>query len=212
MNLPNRITLCRIALIPLFVFFFMADFIPYGKLVAALIFATACFTDFLDGHIARSRGLVTNLGKFLDPIADKILVMTGIILVVSLGITPHVGDKIAAIIYPSYVGIIAAIIILAREFIVSAFRQVAAARNIVIAADMYGKVKAVFQFIMLIYYFLYAFVIEEFYNANVAGWVTANAVLSIVGYVLIAITVILTIVSGWKYISNNKKVLADEQK
>ncbi len=85
MNLPNKITTVRIILIPIFVFFYMADFIPggYGKLAAALIFAIACLTDFLDGKIARSRGLVTNLGKFLDPIADKLLVMAGIILLVA---------------------------------------------------------------------------------------------------------------------------------
>lgn len=209
MNLPNKITLCRICLIPLFVFFFMADFIPYGKLVATILFMTACFTDFLDGKIARSRGLVTNLGKFLDPIADKVLVMSGILLVVAYPIVPHIGTAVQPIIYPTYIGIIAGIIILARELIISAFRQIAATKNVVLAADMYGKVKAVFQFITLIFYFVYAFVIEEFYNGTVEAWKTANAVLSIVGYVLLAITVIMTIVSGIKYITNNKQVLKD---
>lgn len=217
MNLPNRITVCRLCLIPLFVFFYMADFIPYGKLIATLIFATACFTDFLDGKIARKRGLVTNLGKFLDPIADKVLVMAGILLVVACPITPHYLSGVASpsnmvympAIMPYYVGIVAAIIILARELIISAFRQVAATKNVVLAADMYGKVKAVFQFITLIFYFIYAFVIEEFYDANVQAWKTANAALNIIGYVLLAITVIMTFVSAWKYISNNRQVLKD---
>lgn len=209
MNLPNKITTIRICLIPIFVFFYMADFIPggYGKLVAAVIFAVACLTDFVDGKIARKRGLVTNLGKFLDPIADKVLVMTGLILIVAYPVTANGGDfSSLPVIVPSYIGVIAAVIILARELIVSAFRQVAATRNIVLAADMYGKVKATFQFVTLIYYFVFAFLIQGCYPA-IEG--AANTVLNIVGYVLLAITVILTIISGWKYIANNFKVLKE---
>ncbi|MBR1890161.1 MAG: CDP-diacylglycerol--glycerol-3-phosphate 3-phosphatidyltransferase [Clostridia bacterium] len=212
MNLPNKITTVRLALIPLFVFFYMADFIPggWGKLVAAFIFAVACFTDFLDGKIARSRGLVTNLGKFLDPIADKCLVMAGLLLAVAYPVTANGGARAAMpIIIPEYIGVVAAIIILARELIISAFRQVAATRNIVLAADMYGKVKAVFQFLTLIFYFVYAFIVQGYYYA-IEG--TANTVLNIVGYVFLAITVIMTIVSGWKYIANNIQVLKEEKK
>ena len=112
------------------------------------------------------------------------------------------------IIMPHYIGVIAVVIILARELIISAFRQIAATRNIVLAADMYGKVKAVFQFITLIYYFSYAFVVQGYYYA-IDG--TINGILNIVGYVLLAITVIMTIISGWKYISNNRKVLKEEK-
>ena len=210
MNLPNKITLCRICLIPLFVFFFLADFVPYGKLIAACLFAIACFTDFLDGNIARKRGLVTNMGKFLDPIADKVLVMAGLIVAIACPITANGGVNPAQpILGPSWVGIVAVVIILAREFVVSAFRQIAATKKLVLAADMYGKVKAVFQFITLIYYFVYAFIVEEFYYA-IAG--TANTVLGIVGYVFLAITVILTIISGVKYIVGNKQVFKDEPK
>jgi len=209
MNLPNKLSTLRICLIPFFVFFYMADFVPYGKLIATIIFMGACFTDFLDGHIARSRGLITNLGKFLDSIADKILVMAGIILIVAWPVKPYVGTVEAPIIFPTYVGIVAAIIILARELIISAFRQIAASKNVILAADMYGKVKAVFQFITLIFYFIYAFIVETFYDANVAGWKTANAALGIAGYVLLAITVVMTIVSGIKYITGNKKVLKE---
>ena len=209
MNLPNKITRLSLQLIPVFVFFYMADFIPYGKLVATIVFAAACLTDFIDGKIARSRGLVTNLGKFLDPIADKVLVMAGLLLLIAYPIVPNAGTEVAPAIMPQYVGIIAAIIILARELIISAFRQVAATKNVVLAADMYGKVKAVFQFITLIFYFVYAFVIEEFYNAGSQAWLAANTVLNIIGYVLLAVTVIMTIVSAWKYISNNRQVLKD---
>ena len=212
MNLPNKITTVRIILIPIFVFFYMADFIPggYGKLAAALSFAIACLTDFLDGKIARSRGLVTNLGKFLDPIADKLLVMAGIILLVAYPVPANGGSfSSLPVLLPSYIGCAAAIIILARELIISAFRQIAATRNIVLAADMYGKVKATFQFITLLYYFVFAFLIQGFYP-SIEG--VANTVLSIVGYVLLAITVIMTIISGWKYIANNIQVLKEEKK
>ncbi len=209
MNLPNKITLCRIILIPIFIFFYLASFIPYGKLVAIFVFALSCFTDFLDGNIARKRGLVTNLGKFLDPIADKVLVMSGLILLVAVPIVPNGGSGVPVpAIFPTYVGTVACIIILAREFIVSAFRQLAATRNLVLAADIYGKVKTCFQFATLIFYFVYAFIVEEFYYA-IAG--TANTVLSVVGYVLLAATVIMTIVSGTKYIVSNKKVFKDEK-
>lgn len=218
MNLPNKITCVRLALIPIFVFFYMADFIPYGKLVATFVFVIASLTDFVDGKIARSRGLVTNLGKFLDPIADKVLVMAGLLLLIACPVVTNGSPALSelpdgmtyeAAIMPSYVGIVAAIIILARELIVSAFRQIAATKNVVLAADIYGKVKTVFQFITLIFYFVYAFVIEEFYNAGSQAWLTANTVLNIIGYVLLAVTVIMTIVSAWKYISNNRQVLKD---
>lgn len=208
MNLPNKISCVRLALIPLFVFFFLADFIPYGKLIATVVFAIACFTDFLDGHIARSRNLVTNVGKFLDSIADKVLVMAGLLCLIASPIVPNGGTLVAPTIFPVYVGIIAGVVILAREFIISAFRQVAASRNVILAADIYGKVKAVFQFVTLIYYFVLAFLIEEFYYA-IAG--TAMTILSVVGYVFLAITVVMTIVSAWKYIANNVKVLKDSE-
>ncbi len=210
MNLPNRITVARICMIPLFVFFYMADFIPggYGKLAAVLVFAAASFTDFLDGKIARKRGLVTNLGKFLDPIADKVLVMAGLILICAYPIVPNGGTVVAPAITPEYIGITFAIIVLARELIVSAFRLIAASKNFVIAADMYGKVKTVFQMITLIFYFVLAFLIQGFYS-NIAG--TAFTVLCIIGYVLIAITTILTIISGFNYIWKNRQVFKDEK-
>lgn len=211
MNLPNRITVARICLIPLVIFFYMADFIPggYGKLVAALIFALASFTDFLDGHIARKRGLVTNLGKFLDPIADKVLVMAGLILICCYPVPAYGGEKAAmAIITPEYIGVIFAVILLARELIISAFRQIAATKNVVMAADMYGKVKTTFQLITIIYYFILSFLVQGFYS-SIAG--TAWTVLCIIGYVLLAVSVIMTILSGVNYVWKNRQVLKDEK-
>ena len=208
MNLPNRISVCRILLIPIFVFFYLATFIPYGKLVALLIFALACFTDFLDGYIARSRGLVTTLGKFLDSIADKILVMSGLILLIAVPIAPHGGTLLEPAIYPTYMGVTFAIIIIGREFMMSALRQIAAAKNVILAADMFGKVKAVFQFVTLIYYFAYAFIVAEFYS--LIG-TTANMVLSVVGYVLLVATAILTVFSIINYITKNRKIFREEK-
>lgn len=208
MNLPNKITVCRILLIPIFIFFYLASFIPYGKLVALLIFIVSSFTDYLDGHIARKRNLVTNLGKFLDPIADKILVMSGLLLLIAVPITPNGGQIAEPAIFPTYVGVIVGVIVLGREFIVSAFRMIAASKNVVIAADMSGKVKTVVQLISLVFYFTYAFVVEEFYFV-IAG--TPNMVISIVGYVLLATTAILTVISGTNYIVKNKKVLKEEK-
>ncbi len=128
MNLPNRLTLARIALIPVFVFF--AEQSPYwAQLVAAAVFALASFTDYLDGHIARRDNLVTNFGKFVDPIADKLLVMSAFVV--------FVGQNRV----PAWL----CILLLAREFAISGFRAVAAGGGKVIAAAMLGKIKTVTQ-------------------------------------------------------------------
>lgn len=210
MNLPNKITVCRLVLIPVFVFFYLANFIPYGKLVAGIVFAIACLTDFLDGYIARKYNLVTTLGKFLDSIADKVLVMSGLLCLVAYPIVANGGVRAdAPAIFPTYVGIVAGIVILARELLISAFRQLAASKNIVLAADMCGKVKACFQFITLIFYFVYAFIVEEFYYA-IDG--VPNTALNITGYILLAITIALTIASAFRYIALNRQVLKDSNK
>lgn len=209
MNLPNRITLCRLLLIPVFVFFYLATFIPYGKLVATIIFAVACLTDFLDGHIARKRNMVTTLGNFFDTVADKLLVMSGFLLIVAYPVTANGGNfSSSPIIYPDYLGIVIAIIIIARELMIMALRSLAASRGIVLKADMYGKVKATFQFLTLIYYFAYAFIVEEFYYA-ISG--VANTVLSLIGYVFLAITIILTILSMINYLVKNRHVFKEEK-
>ena len=89
MNIPNKLSMLRIILIPFMLFFYLADFVPYGKIIAIAIFIVAAFTDMLDGHIARKYNLVTNLGKLLDPIADKLLVMSALLLVVVDYTIPH---------------------------------------------------------------------------------------------------------------------------
>ena len=128
MNLPNKLTMLRILMIPVFVIFALMQQ-QWAQYVALLIYIVACFTDTLDGKIARSRHLVTNFGKFADPIADKLLVMSALVVLVDSGRMP------------SWV----CIVMLAREFIISGFRLVAAGGGKVIAAGNLGKLKTVFQ-------------------------------------------------------------------
>jgi CDP-diacylglycerol--glycerol-3-phosphate 3-phosphatidyltransferase len=135
MNLPNKLTILRVILIPFFVFFLlMPDVTPYSNYIAVAIFIVASLTDMLDGKIARKYNLVTNFGKFMDPLADKLLVCSALICLVNNG-------QLAAWIV---------IIIIAREFIISGFRLVASDNGIVIAASYWGKFKTVSQMLMVI--------------------------------------------------------------
>lgn len=132
MNLPNKLTITRIFLIPFFMFFVLKDG-PGFVYIAALLFIAASLTDMLDGHIARKFNLVTTFGKFVDPLADKILVASALICLVSLG-------KIDAIV---------TVVILAREFIVTGFRTIAVSEGKVIAAGNSGKLKTVTQLVAI---------------------------------------------------------------
>lgn len=135
MNLPNKLTILRVILIPFFVFFMIAPYFEgYGNYVATAIFIVASLTDMLDGKIARKYNLVTNFGKFMDPLADKLLVCSAMICLIETG-------QLAAWIV---------IVIIAREFIISGFRLVASDSGIVIAASYWGKFKTVFQMLMVI--------------------------------------------------------------
>ena len=141
MNLPNKITLTRIFMIPVFVAVFYCGYLSkWCFLASAIVFLLAAATDALDGYIARSRNLVTNFGKFLDPIADKVLVSTALIVILTIPTAFQV------VLYGS-LGIVAAgvcvSLILARELIVSGFRIIAAGRNLILAADKFGKIKTV---------------------------------------------------------------------
>lgn len=133
MNLPNKLTIFRVILIPFFVVLLLFDLTAYDKWIALAIFIVASLTDFLDGHIARKYNLVTNFGKFMDPLADKLLVCSAMICLVEL-------SRI-----PAWV----VIIIIAREFIISGFRLVASDNGVVIAASYWGKFKTVFQMVMI---------------------------------------------------------------
>ncbi len=132
MNLPNKLTTARVIMIPFFLVFLMTNFFEGSNYVALAIFIIASLTDMLDGKIARKYNLVTNFGKFMDPLADKLLVCSAMIAFIELGLMP------AWIV----------IIIIAREFIISGFRLIAAEKNVVIAAGMSGKIKTTVQMIM----------------------------------------------------------------
>ena len=202
MNTPNAITLTRICAVPLIVFFYMADFIPFARLVAAILFIAACLTDFLDGYIARKYNQVTTLGKFFDSIADKVLIMTGLILTITIPVV------VGPVVYPSWLGTICVIIILAREFIISALRQLAAAKGIVLAADMGGKGKAAAQYVVVSAYFILAFVETDLLSvADSKG--TALAIIRFVLMIFLIATTFLTIYSGAGYIIRNRKVFKD---
>lgn len=135
MNLPNKLTIMRVILIPFFVFFLLSPYFPaYGNYIAVAIFIVASLTDMLDGKIARKYNLVTNFGKFMDPLADKLLVCSAMICLMEL-------DRLAAWIV---------IVIIAREFIISGFRLVASDNGVVIAASYWGKFKTTFQMLMVI--------------------------------------------------------------
>lgn len=195
MNLPNKLTILRMILIPVFVLFFYVQFKSHF-FIALVVFALASFTDFLDGRIARKYNLVTNLGKFLDPIADKVLVATAFIIYLTESglFVPYLGS------WALIAGGCGVSIILAREIIVSGFRMVAADAGIVIAADKVGKYKTFTQD-MSIVVLLFAAGLGEFTSALVVEIATY------IGLALFVIAVILTIISGINYIVKNIQVL-----
>ncbi len=183
MNLPNKLTLFRVILIPFFVFFLLAPYFEgYGNYIAVAIFIIASITDFLDGKIARKYHLVTNFGKFMDPLADKLLVCSAMICLIGLG-------KLASWIV---------IIIIAREFIISGFRLIASDNGVVIAASYWGKFKTTFQMLMVI-------VLMLDITLNQLAW------LHILGIVLTYIALALTVISLIDYIVKNKDVLKEQK-
>ena len=188
MNLPNKLSLLRLLMIPVFTAIFFIPAIPYNYLISAIIFALAAITDFLDGYIARKYNLVTNLGKFLDPIADKVLVSTALIVIL-------VDPANVQAILPPY-GAIAVAIILARELIISGFRMVAASKGTVLAADKSGKIKTFFQDIAIVVLLVGADLNPGLYSVT-----------NIIGLALLGVATVLTIVSGIEYIVKNPTVL-----
>lgn len=184
MNLPNKLTVLRILLIPLFLFFIYCDFVPFHMLFAFLIFTFASLTDLLDGKIARKRNLVTDFGKFMDPLADKLLVISAMVAFVGLDIVPS----------------LAVIIILAREFLVTSLRLVAAGEGIVIAADKWGKYKTTSQMIWVCFVMISRFLTSDLKLTQFAG------VLNILGNTLLIVVLFLTVYSGYNYMALNKNV------
>lgn len=195
MNLPNKLTISRVVMIPLFVLFFYLDFAGH-YFCSLAVFAIASFTDFLDGYLARKYKLVTNLGKFLDPVADKVLVASAMIIMLTV---PYFFTA-----YLGYWAIICAgccvAVIMARELIVSGFRMVAADARVVIAADKAGKVKTVMQDLSIVVLLIFAG-FDEFFDG------VAMQVLNYIGLIFFALATVLTIVSGTNYLIKNRQVL-----
>ena len=191
---PNQITTIRIFLLPFIAFFYLADFIPWGKFIAVVLFVVAAITDFIDGRLARKTGQVTDLGKFLDTIADKLLITVALVLVICDG----------TILAPW--GAIIAIIIICREFIVTFLRQIAVNKGIVLAADKFGKYKALFQDVALPAFMLMAFLGDIGVMAGVLG-----QVYYILCYVLIGIATLMTILSGINYFVKNWHVFKGDK-
>ena len=167
MNLPNKLTLLRVIMIPFFVLFMLTDFAgEASKYIALAIFCVASFTDYLDGHLARRDNLVTNFGKFMDPLADKLLVCSAMICLI-----PRL---------PAWI----VLIIIAREFIISGFRLVASDNGIVIAASYWGKFKTVSHMAMVILMILdFQSHVMQFITGVVVGLGLALTIISLVDYV-----------------------------
>lgn len=177
MNLPNKLTLLRVVLIPVFVVLLLLEGGQNDtlRIAALIVFCIASFTDFLDGQIARRNNLVTNFGKFMDPLADKLLVCSALICMIELGQLPS-----------WYV-----ITVIAREFIISGFRLVAADNGIVIAASWWGKFKTTFQMLTVILLIL-----------NIPALHTVTLIIAGIAFVL-------TLVSLLDYIAKNSKVITE---
>lgn len=194
MNLPNKLTVSRIILVPFFVAALLIDF-PCRYLVALLIFAIASITDLLDGKIARKEGLVTDFGKFADPLADKILVLSALLCFVQLGLCDCV----------------AVILVLLREFSVTSIRLVAASKGKVVAANMWGKAKTVSQMVAIIAILAMQFVLEIISFASIPElYLSISFIFGIIGYVMIWISTILAIISGVIYLYQNRQFIQDK--
>lgn len=196
MNLPNKLTLLRLILIPFFIAAFYLGFFAGHYFVALGIFVVASLTDFLDGYIARKYNMVTDLGKFLDPIADKVLVLAGLIVLIADPYETNVFGRIGiiGIIY----GGVGVSIIMAREMVVSSLRMMAAKKGIVLAAEMTGKVKTFFTDVTIIVLLLAGDLLIFAPDVGV--------VFDYIGLVCFGISVLLTIISGCSYLIKNKEV------
>lgn len=194
MNLPNKLTLLRIILVPFFIIAMLVNF-PFHYLVAGCIFGVASVTDTLDGKIARSRNLVTDFGKFADPLADKILVLTALVCFLQVGLLGSFGA-------------IPVIIVLFREFAVSVIRLVAASSGKVVAANIWGKIKTVSQMVGISVIFAMQVVLEVLNAMKVStGFITE--VFYYIGNGLIWLSTVFTLISGIIYLKDNISFLKD---
>ena len=194
MNLPNKLTVLRIILVPFMVAAMLLDF-QYHYLVAGLIFGAASITDYFDGKIARERNLITDFGKFADPIADKILVISALVCFLARGLC----DPIIIL------------IVLFREFVVTSIRLSAASSGKVVAANMWGKVKTVSQIIAIVGVFVLQILLgifEQYLLINFDYYKLAS-IFFISGEIMMWISVVFTVISGVKYVLDNKDAISE---
>lgn len=191
MNLPNQLTVARIIMVPFFVVFLVNITVPHHFLIAGLIFALASFTDFLDGKIARKCNLITNFGKFLDPLADKVLVISALVCFVSLGLAE----------------LWFVLIIIAREFMVTSIRLIAVNTGAVIAANGWGKLKTVSQMAAIVGILIMQYIQElidlEIIPVFSVGSFASSSVFWFAGNVLVGVAAFFTVISGIVYLVQN---------
>ncbi len=189
MNTPNKLTVLRIVIVPFYVFFLLMPTIPHHYIIAVLLFAAAAYTDHLDGKIARKNNMITDFGKFADPLADKIMIVSALGCFVQVGLT----------------NAIILILIVSREFMVTSMRLVAAGSGKVVAANNWGKAKTISQIAAVLAVMVMQYVVE----LNTLGCISLDNIdglaytFNIIGDILMWITVVLTLVSGAIYIIQN---------
>lgn len=193
MNLPNKLTLIRVALVPFFLIFMYID-TPFHYAIALIIFAAASITDAFDGHIARKNNLVTNFGKFLDPLADKVLVISALCAFAEM---PEVN-----------MGAVPLIIIIAREFMVSGLRLIAADSGVVVAAGIWGKLKTAFTMVTIIGILLWLSILFDF-SFGIPE--SARNIADIAVSVLVWISTALTVISGGIYLKGYWKLIDSDK-
>lgn len=190
MNIANKLTLIRVALIPIFIAFFYID-VPYRQHFAALVFVAASLTDLFDGQLARRRGIVTNFGKLVDPIADKLLVCSALIMLAAANMfTGWFKDLFVPLV----------IVMVGREFVISGLRLLAAAGGKVLAADMFGKVKTVVQIIAITVVLMQNGI---FTGTFIETWFMYT------GIVLMCAATVLSVLSCVHYFTSNKDILKE---
>lgn len=200
MNTPNKLTVLRICLIPVFVALLLWERLENHYIYAWVVFIVAAVTDAIDGHLARKNNLVTDFGKFLDPLADKMLVTSALIVFIDLNLAPS----------------LAVLIIIFREFLVTSLRLIASANQVVIAANIWGKIKTVAQMVAIPLILLLKQLEDMHIIVSPGGsMVPPSAILTLnvnyVSNVLIWILAVITVMSGATYVWQNRKILLDSK-
>ena len=190
LNLPNILTISRIVITPFFLLTILTEDLPHRFLIACIIFSVASITDAVDGHLARKNNQITNFGKFLDPIADKVLTTSALLAFMSMGLC----------------NIWIVMLVLTREFAIASVRMIAAAGGVVIPANVWGKIKTVTQMVFTILIMLLG---EAYYIVEKTDMVLFGKLpdLSFVSNGLLWITAILTVISGAIYLKDSRKII-----